>query len=131
MSAVIVAAVVARLQAQGLAGGAHDTIPTSPAYPYVLVYADGGIRSSDREADVRVQKAQGWQTTTVGRTATQTRAALGRVVDALEGWTPTPAGWSCTVVDHDDTQPILADQSLPSDVVFYAVDQWSTIADPA
>lgn len=131
MSAVHVAAVVARIAGSGAqALRVYDSTPASPTYPYVVVYANGGIRSSDREADLRVRHAQGWQTTVVGVSAGQCRAALDRVTERLEDWRPIVAGWSCSKVEHADSQPIRPDESLPDRVVFYATDQWSTVADP-
>jgi hypothetical protein len=132
VSAAHVAAVVARIAGSGAqALNVYDSKPTSPAYPYVVVYADGGIKSSDREADERVTHTQGWQTTTVGTSVAQCRAALDRVHARLENWTPAVTGWTCSKVEHDSTQPIRPDESLPDRVVYYATDQWSTVADPA
>ena len=133
MSAAHVAAVVARIAGTGSqALAVYDSrLPTSPTYPYVIVYADGGTKSSDREADERIQHAQGWQTTTVGVSAAQCRAALDRVHARLENWTPAVSGWTASKVEHESSQPIRPDESLPDRTVFYATDQWSTVADPA
>ena len=76
MSASTVAAIVARIKTTGLR--CYDAAPSSSTYPYVVVYADAAPRSSDREADVRVQADLGWQTTVVGETSGQCRAALDR-----------------------------------------------------
>ena len=131
MSAAHVAAVIARLKGDASAPlNVYDSRPTSPSYPYVIVYADGGVKSSDREADERVTHTQGWQTTTVGASAAQARAALDRVTSRLENWRPTVTGWTCSKVEHESTQPVRPDESLPDRVVFYATDQWSTVADP-
>lgn len=131
MSAAHVAAVVARIAGSGAqALAVHDSRPTSPTYPYVIVYADGGVKSSDREADERITLTQGWQTTVVGESARQCRGALDRVTARLENWRPTVTGWTCSKVDHDTTQPVEADESMPDRVVFYATDQWSFVADP-
>ena len=131
MSAAHVAAIVARIAGSGAqALAVYDSRPTSAAYPYVIVYADGGIKSSDREADERIRHALGWQTTVVGGSVTQCRAALDRVHSRLENWTPTLTGWTFSKVEHDDSQPVRPDESLPDRVVFYATDQWSTVADP-
>jgi hypothetical protein len=128
----VLAAVIARLQGDTSAPlNVYDSRPSSPTYPYVVVYAGAGIRSSDREADERIRHEQPWQTTTVGVSASQCRAALARVADRLENWTPAPSGWTCSKVEHTDSQPITPDESLPDRVVFYAIDQWSTVADPA
>ena len=132
MSAPDIAFILDRLRGSGpTALNVHDSKPASPVYPYVIVYADGGVKSSDREADERITHAQGWQTTTVGVSAAQCRAALNRVNDRLENWTPTAAGWSFSKVEHEGAQPIRPDESLPDRVVYYATDQWSTVADPA
>lgn len=131
MSAAHVAAVIARIAGSGAqALRVYDSSPTDAAPPYVVVYADGGVKSSDREADERVTHAQGWQTTVVGSSAAQCRAALDRVNARLENWRPVVTGWTCSKVEHDGTQPIRPDESLPDRVVFYATDQWSTVADP-
>lgn len=131
MSTAHVAAVVARL-ASGPAGtlNAYDSVPTGATYPYVIVYADGGVKSSDREADIRVRTTLTWQTTTVGTSAAQCRAALDRVTAALEDWRPTLTGWTGSKVEHESAQPVRPDESLPDRVVFYATDQWSSTFDP-
>lgn len=131
MSAAHVEAILARGRGTGptaLAG--YDSRPTAPTYPYFIVYADGGVKSSDREADERIRHTQGWQTTVVGQSAAQCRAALDRLHARYENWTPTLTGWTFSKVEHEDSQPIRPDESLPDRVVFYATDQWSTVADP-
>ena len=132
MSSDHVAAIVARIAGSGAqALAVYDSRPTSPTYPYVIVYADGGVKSSDREADERVTHAQGWQTTTVGVSAAQCRAALDRVHARLENWIPAVSGWTASKVEHESSQPIRPDESLPDRAVFYATDQWSFTAGPA
>lgn len=132
MSAAHVAAIIARIAGTGpTALAVYDSRPSSSTYPYVVVYADGGVKSSDREADERVTHTQGWQTTVVAGSAAQCRAALDRVHARLENWTPTVTGWTCSKVEHEDSQPLKPDESLPDRVVFYATDQWSIVADPA
>lgn len=131
MSASHVAAIVARIAGTGAqALAVYDSRPTNPAYPYVVVYADGGVKSSDREADERITHTQGWQTTVVGESARQCRSALDRVHSRLENWRPTVTGWTCSKVEHPTTQPLEPDDSLPDRTVFYATDQWSFTADP-
>lgn len=131
MSTAHVAAIVARL-ASGPAGtlNAYDSLPSAPIYPYVIVYADGGVKSSDREADLRVRKTLTWQTTVVGVSAAQCRAALDRATAALEDWRPAVTGWTASKVEHESSQPLRPDESLPDRVVFYATDQWSSVFDP-
>lgn len=132
MSADHIAAVVARIQGDaGAPLNVYDSRPADPTYPYVVVYAGAGVASSDRECDERVRRTINFQTTTVGRTATQARAALDRAAARLEDWRPTVTGWTCSKVEHDGSQPIQPDDSLPDRVVFYATDQWSFVADPA
>jgi len=127
-----VGAIVARIAGSGAqALAVYDSRPTNPTYPYVIVYADGGVESSDRECDERIRHEQGWQTTVVGVSAAQCRAALDRTTGRLKNWTPTIAGWTCSKVEHESPQPIRPDESLPDRAVFYATDQWSFIADPA
>lgn len=128
MSAPQVAAIVARLAAAPL--NAYDAVPTNPTYPYVVVYADGGVKSSDREADVRTSKTLTWQTTVVGVSAAQCRAALDRVTAALEDWHPVVTGYTASKVDHPTSQPVRSDESLPDRTVFIATDQWSSVFDP-
>jgi hypothetical protein len=132
VSAAHVAAIVARLQGDASAPlNVYDSRPSSPSYPYVVVYAGAGVSSSDREADERIRHEIEWQTTVVGSTAAQCRAALDRAASRLDNWTPTVAGWTCSKVVHESSQPMKPDESLPDRVVFYATDQWSTVADPA
>ena len=65
MSADLPSAILERLTAAPLK--AFDSPPpTTTAYPYVVVYFDAGVRRSDREVDVRIQREHGWQTTVVG-----------------------------------------------------------------
>jgi hypothetical protein len=131
VSAAHVAAIVARIAGSGAqALRAYDTKPATYTYPYVLVYADGGVKSSDREADERVTHTQGWQTTVVGESVAQCRAALDRVHARLENHRPVVTGWTCSKVEHESSQPIEADDSMPDRVVFYGTDQWSFVADP-
>lgn len=128
MSASTVAVVIARVKAQNLR--CYDAEPSWPTYPYVVVYADAAPRSSDREADVRVQADQGWQTTVVGETAGQCRAALDRVVDALTDWRPTLPGRVFHKVEHLSSQPVRPDDDLPDRSLFIATDQWRVVSDP-
>lgn len=124
-----VGVVKARLESAVLT--VYDTAPTATTYPYVVLYGDGGVRSSDRESDVRVQRSLTLQTTTVGKSVAQCRAALVRVNDSLEDWTPALAGRVFAKVEHTGSQPIKADESLPDRVLFYATDQWRVVSDPA
>lgn len=109
-----------------------DANPTSPVTPYVVLYADSGIRSSDREADQRVTRTLTWQTTVVGKSPTECRNALERLTDRLEDWTPAPAGGrSFSKVEHTGSQPVKPNADLPDRVLFYATDQWRLVSDPA
>ena len=128
MSADDVALVVARVKASGLR--CTDGDATQATYPYVVVYADAGIRSSDREADVRVHRSLGWQTTVVGQTAAQCRAALDRLTAALEDWRPTAPGRIFHKVQHEGSQPVRKDDELPDRALFIATDQWRVASDP-
>jgi hypothetical protein len=130
-SAAHSAAVIARAKGSGAQVlSVHDGRPTSPSYPYVIVHFDSGIARSDREADERIQQTYTWQTTTVGLSAAQCRDALDRVTDRLENWVPVVTGRTCTKVQHESSQPVRVDESLPDRVLFYATDQWSTVSDP-
>ena len=132
MSAAHVTAVMARIAGTGATTlNVHDSRPASPSYPYVVVHAGAGVSSSDREADERIRRTVEWQTTVVGTSAAQCRAALDRAASRLENWAPVVSGWTCSKVEHETSQPIRPDESLPDRVVFYATDQWSTVADPA
>ena len=103
----------------------------SEKYPYVVVYFDSGMRSSDRVSDARVSREHGWQTTVVGVNADQVVAALDRVTAALEDWRPTVTGRSCQKVTHDGSQPTRHDETLPDRTLFIATDQWLVTSDPA
>ena len=129
MSASEVGAIVARLQAAPL--NAYDAQPASPSYPYVIVYADGGISSADRASDHLTRRDIGWQTTVVGVSAAQCRAALDRAVGALEGWRPVVDGRVCSRVIHEGTQPVRKDDEFPDRVLFIATDQWRVVSEPA
>lgn len=125
-------AVVARVKGAGATElRVYDAAPSSTATPYVVVYFDGGTAGSDREADERIQQSYSWQTTTVGGSASQCRAALDRVNERLENWTPVVAGRSVTKVSHDMSRRIVPDEELPDRALFYAVDEWSFVSDPA
>lgn len=128
MSAATVAVVVTRIKSTGLR--CYDAEPSSFTYPYVVVYADAGPRSSDREADVRVQEDLGWQTTVVGESPAQCRAALDRVVDALTDWRPTLPGRAFHKVEHLSSQPVRTDDDLPDRSLYIATNQWRAVSDP-
>ena len=110
---------------------AYDSRPTTSTYPYVVLYADGGVLASDREADERVSRTLTFQTTTVGGSAAQCRAALDRLMGQLENWRPSPAGGrTFSKVDHTGSQPVKVDEELADRVLFYATDQWRLVSDP-
>ena len=90
MSAAHVAAIVARIAGTGpQALAVYDSrLPASPTYPYVIVYADGGVKSSDREADERIQHLQGFQTTTVGASAAYTFTMAFDIAGKPRLWRP-------------------------------------------
>ena len=130
MSATLPAAILDRLTAAPLK--AYDTPPpTTTATPYVVVYFDSGVRGSDREADIRVQRDHGWQTVTVGSSATQVRSAIDRLTAALEDWRPTVDGVTFSKVEHDGTQPVRPDPDMPDRTLYIATDQWRAVSDPA
>lgn len=129
MSAAEVDAILARIRSGPL--NAHDAQPSSPTYPYAVVYADGGVRSSDREADERVTRTVAWQTTVVGISPGQCRAALDRMTALLEDWRPVVAGRVCSKVEHESSQPVRPDEDLPDRSLFIATDQWRVVSDPA
>jgi hypothetical protein len=129
VSADLASAILERLTAAPLK--AYDTPPpTSTATPYVVVYFDSGVRTSDREADARVTRDHGWQTVTVGSSTAQTRAALERVASALEDWRPSVDGVTFSKVDHEGTQPTRPDPDMPDRVLYIATDQWRAVSDP-
>ena len=129
MSADLPAAILERLTAAQLKPF-DSPPPTTTTYPYVVVYFDSGVRSSDRETDVRVTRSHGWQTTVVGSNAAQVRAALDRVTSALEDWRPTVAGVSFSKVEHDSSQPTRPDPTMPDRTLYIATDQWRAVSDP-
>lgn len=132
MTAAESAAIIARAKGDSSAPlTTYESVPASPTYPYVAVYFDGGIASSDRECDDRVQKTIGFSTVTVGVSVSQSRDARDRLTGRLENWTPAVAGRQITKVSHEGTQPVREDKSLPDRVVFIATDQWQVVSDPA
>lgn len=129
MSADLASAIIERLTAAPLK--AFDSPPpTTEKYPYVVVYFDSGVRSSDREVDVRRTRDHGWQTTVVGSSAGQVRAAVERVANALEDWRPVVDGVSFSKVDHDGSQPTRPDPAMPDRTLYIATDQWRAVSDP-
>jgi hypothetical protein len=129
VSATLPDAILERITAAPLK--VFDTPPPSTtATPYVVVYFDSGVRSSDREADKRIRRDHGWMTVTVGSSATQTRAAIDRLTSALEDWAPTVTGVTFSKVDHEGTQPTRRDPDMPDRVLFIATDQWRAVSDP-
>jgi len=129
VSADLPAAILERLTAAQLKPF-DSPPPTTEKYPYVVVYFDSGVRSSDRETDVRVTRSHGWQTTVVGSNAAQVRAALDRVTSALEDWRPTVAGVTFSKVEHDGSQPTRPDPTMPDRTLYIATDQWRAVSDP-
>lgn len=129
MSATLPDAILERITASPLK--VFDTPPPSTtATPYVVVYFDSGVRSSDREADKRIRRDHGWMTVTVGSSASQTRAAIDRLTSALEDWRPDVTGVTFSKVDHEGTQPTRRDPDMPDRVLFIATDQWRAVSDP-
>ncbi|NUO35502.1 MAG: hypothetical protein HOQ27_10640 [Dermatophilaceae bacterium] len=129
MSADLPSAILERLTAAPLK--AFDSPPpTTTTYPYVVVYFDAGVRRSDREVDVRIQREHGWQTTVVGGSASQVRAALDRGTAALEDWRPTVTGVTFSKVEHEGTQPTRPDPEMPDRTLYIATDQWRAVSDP-
>ena len=129
MSADLPAAILERLTAAPLK--AFDSPPpTTTATPYVVVYFDGGPYSSDRECDSRVRRDHGWQTVTVGSSASQVRAARERLVSALSNWVPVVTGRTLSKVDHEGTQPARPDPEMPDRTLYIATDQWRAVSDP-
>ena len=129
MSATLPDAILERITAAPLK--VFDTPPPSTtATPYVVVYFDSGVRSSDREADKRIRRDHGWMTVTVGSSATQTRAAIDRLTSALEDWRPDVTGVTFSKVEHEGTQPTRRDPDMPDRVLFIATDQWRAVSDP-
>ena len=129
MSATLPDAILERITAAPLK--VFDTPPPSTtATPYVVVYFDSGVRSSDREADKRIRRDHGWMTVTVGSSASQTRAAIDRLTSALEDWRPDVTGVTFSKVDHEGTQPTRRDPDMPDRVLFIATDQWRAVSDP-
>ena len=129
MSATLPDAILERITAAPLK--VFDTPPPSTtATPYVVVYFDSGVRSSDREADKRIRRDHGWMTVTVGSSASQTRAAIDRLTGALEDWRPDVTGVTFSKVDHEGTQSTRRDPDMPDRVLFIATDQWRAVSDP-
>ncbi len=129
MSSAEVAAIIARIGGEGVA--AWDAQPDTPTYPYCVVYADSGVSDTDREGARDVRLWLDWQTTVVGESARQCRAAADRVRGALENWAPVVASRHCSTVEHRGSQPVVRDDDMPDRVLFFAVDQWSTVSEPA
>lgn len=122
----MLAAILARIESgrDGLGVRAHDATPSSPVYPYVVVYMDAGVRRADRESADLSLRDFGWQTTVVGVSAGQCRAAVDRVTAALEGWRMDPGDPSCPRVQHPTSQPVRPDETVPDRSLFIATDQW-------
>lgn len=130
MSADFPAAILERLAVPGING--VDTPPAATTvYPYTVVYFDGAPRSSDREGDVRIRQGHGFQTVTVGKSASQARASRDKVVAALTDWIPIVTGRTVSKIEHDGTQPTRPDPELPDRSLFIATDQWRAVSDPA
>ena len=119
---------VARIAASPL--NAYDAQPASPAYPYVIVYADSGVAYADRASDSLRSRTITFQTVTVGQSATQCRAAADRMVGALEGWRPAVDSRACSRMAHEGSQPVRKDDSFADRVLFISTDQWSFVSEP-
>ena len=127
-----VAAIVSRIEGDESAPlTVFDADPDGTEYPHVVVYADAGIGSSDREAEIRVRRTISWQTTVVAESPEGCRQALDRMTSRLEDWIPAVAGRSCSVVDHESSQPVRKNPDLPDRELYIATDQWSFVSDPA
>lgn len=105
--------------------------PATTTYPYVVVYFDGGPRTSERETGSLERRTHDFQSVVVGSSAGQVRAARERLCDAVEGWAPTVTGRSCGRVGREGSQLTRPDPELPDRTVFIATDQWRVVSDPA
>ena len=132
MSADLPSAVIDRATTAGVV--IRDTIPDpskeTVRYPYVVAFFDGGVRTSDREADVRVSREHGWYTTTVGVSSSQVRSLLERLTGAWEDWIPAVDGRTVSKIEHDSLL-MRPDTSLPDRTLFIATDSWRAVSDPA
>jgi hypothetical protein len=126
VTAALVAAILARIKAgkSGLGVTAYDAHPDAPTYPYCVVFLGAGVGRSERESGVLSVRDVAWDTVTVGISAGQCRAAVDRVVAALEGWRPIPDDPSCPRVQHPTSQPVRPDETVSDRTLFIATDQW-------
>lgn len=121
-------AVLARAKVPGV--NATDTPPSSPTYPYTVIYFDGAPRTAEREADVHVTQTHGFYSVTVGVSAVQARESRKRLVERFTDWSPLVDGRTVSKVVHDGTQPTRSDASLPDRTLFIATDQWRAVSTP-
>lgn len=109
--------VLARLEASSaltgrVVDGAVD--PDNPPFPppYVVVYVDTGLRTSERATSDQPTRADSRIIThAVGEDATQARYFAGRVIDQLLGWKPTITGWRPEAISHKRSLPVETDKA--------------------
>lgn len=93
-------------------------------YPYVVVYADAGRRSSERLTASRHRADFYVQTTCVALGEEQLTAMRTRVVDRLSAGRLVVDGRVMGWPEHT-SRPMSRDEELPDRVLFYGVDTWS------
>jgi hypothetical protein len=105
-------------------------VPDNATYPYVVVYADGGLASVNNLAAASSWRDWRFQTTSVGTTPDQARLIAEKAQAALLDATPTVTGRSCGRIQHDVSRDIQRDDDVVPPVL-YAVDRWRFSSVPA
>lgn len=124
-----VAAILAALRADPLLEVYDSAVPPNPDLPYVVFWAAADRRSSDRATRVQWNADLFWQTTCVGGSPEQARAAQERVHDRLLDLRLQVAGRTTAPVQHLASPVMTRDDSLPTPL-FVGVDQWGALSVP-
>lgn len=106
------AAVIALLDAVADLTVYDGHVPSEPAFPYAVVYADNGTRSEVSIGFASDQLSMLVQVTSVGATADAARIIADKVSTALLDITPTITGRICAPIRLEDTRPAIEDRDV-------------------
>lgn len=130
MTAVLVSAVLDLLRSDGMLTVHDGKPPDGGRPPYVVVYADPGLRSRGRIVAVSNEALMRFWTHSVAGSPAAARAVAGHVHSLLLDARLVVAGWNPSPIDHENTAPARTDPDFGLDVVD-VIDTWRLYATPA
>lgn len=107
---------------------AHLEPPRAPslnAYPYVVIYLDGGERSSERLALAGHRADFVFSTITVGITSASVNIIRAKVLDALTFGLPVVEGRRCSRINHVSSLRTTNDDAVVDRIAYSGADNWA------